>query len=155
MAEQQSTKSRGKNLVWTLLILASCLMVFLVPATFVLMAIGMAPTWIAAFIERRSLGRVQTTAALNLAGCFPFLGKAWANDSGVMDVLHMLEDVFAWAVMYGSAAGAIIFMWMGPQVAAVYLDYKAARYSSQLTKQRDMLVAEWGDALESKADDVP
>jgi hypothetical protein len=138
-------KNRGT--FWVFIVLASCFLVFLMPAMFALVLVGMVPTWIAGFVERHGMGRVQVTAALNFAGVLPFMAQLWAADGSMRDLMQLAGSVYTWAVMYGSAAAAIAYLWMGPHVAAMYLDFKAARYIHFYEKQKAALLADWGDAL--------
>lgn len=154
MANSSQSEPKTRNVGFTFLVLAGSFMVFLIPSTFVLLMIGLAPTWVAVFVERGNHARVHTTAALNFAGVMPFVQTLWAENGGIMRVFDMLGNVYVWGVMYGSAAIAVAFLWLGPQLAALYLEFQAARYHRQLVKQRDAVLAEWGDALkdETKAD---
>ena len=71
--------------------------------------------------------------------------------------MSLAGNIFVWGAMYGSAGAAVALLWMGPQVAAMYLDFKAARYTSFLERQKAILLEEWGDSLgteeEEKFDD--
>jgi hypothetical protein len=58
--------------------------------------------------------------------------------------MQLASSVFTWAVMYGSASAAIGYLWMGPHIAATYLDFKAARYTHLFEKQKALLLADWG-----------
>jgi hypothetical protein len=150
-ATTNTQKNRGtqksRSTFWIFIILASCFLVFLMPAIFALVLVGMVPTWIAGFVERHGVSRVQVTAALNFAGVLPFMGQLWAADGSLRELMQLAGSVYTWAVVYGSASMAIAYLWVGPHVAAMYLDFKAARYVHFYEKQKTALVADWGDAL--------
>lgn len=146
----QSGNSGHVGLIFALLM--GCLLVFLEPAIFILLAVGMAPSWVAVLVERHNAGRLHTTAALNFAGVLPFLAQVWSAGGGIAVVMTLLNNVFTWAVMYGAAAIGVSFLWIGPQIAALYLDFKATHYSRQLRKQREHLLAEWGSVLDDEAE---
>lgn len=147
----QAPKEKNFGLIFAVLI--GCLLAFLAPAMFVLLLVGMAPTWVAVFAERHNAGRVHTMAALNIAGVLPFLGQVWSSNGGMTTVSALLGNVYTWAVMYGSAGMGVAFLWLGPQIAALYLDFKAAHYSRQLQKQKESLIEEWGQKLEEAGDE--
>lgn len=146
-ATTQSNPQRGKGTFWIAIILISCFLVFLMPAMFALVLVGMVPTWIASFVERHGMGRVQVTAALNIAGILPFIAQLWSTDGSFRDLMQMAGSVYTWAAIYGAASAAVIYLWIGPHMAAMYLDFKAARYTHLFEKQKNLLLADWGDAL--------
>lgn len=150
-------KTKGKGTFWIFVVLVSCFLVFLMPALLALVLVGMLPTLIAGFVERHGLGRVQVTAALNLAGVLPFVVHLWGSDGSFRELMEMAGNVYTWAVMYGSAFAAILYLWVGPYVAVAYLDFKAARFIHFYEKQKSLLLDDWGDALtsESRSDNKP
>ena len=143
----EQTGSRAKSTFWVFVVLASCFLVFLMPTIFILFVVGMVPTWIAGFVERHGMGRVQVTAGLNLAGVIPFIAQLWHTNGSFDALMSLAGNIFVWGAMYGSAGAAVALLWMGPQVAAMYLDFKAARYTSFLERQKAILLEEWGDSL--------
>jgi len=149
-----SQAPKEKNFGLTFAVLIGCLLAFLAPAIFVLLLVGMAPTWVAIFAERHNAGRIHTMAALNIAGVLPFIGRLWSTNGGMTMVSELLSNVYTWAVMYGSAGLGVAFLWLGPQIAALYLDFKAAHYSHQLQKQKNYLIEEWGQKLEDTSDEA-
>lgn len=148
-------QSKAKSTFWVFVVLACCFLVFLMPTIFILVVVGMLPTWIAGFVERHGMGRVQVTAGLNLAGVLPFVGKLWQSNGSFAALTDLASNVFVWAAVYGSASAAIALLWIGPQIAAMYLDFKAARYTHYLNRERAILLEEWGDSLKGDSQDEP
>jgi len=142
-----SETGKGKGRFWIFVILTSCFLVFLMPALLILVLVGMLPTLVAGFVERHGLGRVQVTATLNLAGVLPFVTELWSSGGSFGQLMDMASSVYTWATMYGAAFSAIIYLWIGPYLAASYLDFKAARAIHYYEKQKTQLLEDWGDAL--------
>ena len=137
--------STGRTLAILLAIAAGAV---LATPTFLVLLVGMAPTWIA-LVTDQDPGRLRSHAigAMNLAGAVPFLFDLWQGANTVADALRLLGDVFVWLAMLGSAALGVGLATVGPHAAAAILGMLARRRATRLQEEQRRLVTEWGRTL--------
>lgn len=119
-----------------------------VPATFVVIAVGMLPSVVALFVDgRRGPYAFYCTASLNLAGIVPVIGMLWAEGNGFAAAMGILQDPYTWALMYSGAGFAMFLLWLVPIVMRALSDSGAWQSRRQMERARRHLVKEWGNAV--------
>lgn len=123
------------------------LVVFATPA-FVVFAIGVIPSIVAAVIDREP-GRNATIAvtATNFAGVAPYVVELLMSGATMARAMAMVNDVFVLGVMYGAAAigwGLVLGM---PKVAAVYISVSNEAKVQAMQREQRRLIEEWGEAV--------
>lgn len=142
------SSSMGNTYLLSIVALAVLgLVVFATPA-FVVFAIGVIPSIVAAIIDREP-GRNATIAvtATNFAGVAPYVIDLLMSGATMDRAMAMVNDVFVLCVMYGTATigwGLVLGM---PKVAAVYISVSNdAKVQAMLREQR-RLIEEWGEGV--------
>jgi hypothetical protein len=143
----RSGKSRmGNTYVLSILALVVLgLVVFATPA-FVVFAVGIIPSLVAAVIDREP-GRNATIAvtATNFAGVAPFVIELLMSGATTGRAIGMINDVFVLAVMYGTAAIGWALVLGMPKVAAVYISVSNDAKSQAMQREQRRLIEDWGE----------
>lgn len=127
------------------------LMMFL-PAAFILVCIGMAPTVVAMLFDgNRGARTLPCMASLNLAGLIPVFAMLADRGGSVSAAMDLLADPFVWALLYGGAGAAIFLLWSCPLVVRSWNDTVARRDQRKMEQIREKLVAEWGNQIAKDA----
>ena len=123
------------------------LVVFATPA-FVVFAIGVIPSIVAAIIDREP-GRNATIAvtATNFAGVAPFVIDLLISGATMARAMAMVNDVFVLCVMYGTAAIGWSLVLGMPRVAAVYLSVSNEAKVQAMMREQRRLIEEWGEGV--------
>lgn len=123
------------------------LVVFATPA-FVVFAVGIVPSLVAAVIDREP-GRNATIAvtATNMAGVAPFVMELLLSGGTMSSAVGMINDVFVLAVMYGTAAIGWALLLGMPKVAAVYISVSNDAKSQAMRREQRRLIEDWGQAV--------
>lgn len=135
-------------ITWTVLALGFAGAFVAMPAAALLLAAGLSPSLVAAFVDQSS-GRARTHAMTitNLAGLVPALKTLWRHGGGLEMVGVILHDVFAWLGIFGAAAGALVLLWIGPHLAVSYLSLKRRHAAGEVERAQNALRREWGPAV--------
>ena len=132
--------------VWILL---AVLVVAALP-TFMVLAVGLAPTLAAFFLERgKDKSSSRCIATMNLAGVAPVVAMLWARGHTVDAALGLLGDVYNWLFMYGAAAIAVGLLSLMRGVAAAALQAFARQRLRSLRSRQKKLIGEWGDEVDA------
>ena len=117
----------------------------------VLLAAGMVPSAVAAFVDRNPRRYLTgTVAILNLAGMVvPVLALLRAGIS-VDGALQVLSDGRNWIIMYGAAGLGWMLDTAMPSVGRVIVDHRAEREERRLTRRAEQLVADWGNEIANR-----
>lgn len=152
IAEKQASEARARAIYYY--VVAALLLAFMAFPTFVILAVGMAPTWVAILANnQRSVDRIHCIGACNLAGVMVHLMTLWAGLHSLDHAFDILGDVYAWAIMYLGAAAGVGALWLGPHFAASAHGLRITRRRRVLEQYRVRLVEEWGgDIIPSTAD---
>jgi hypothetical protein len=119
--------------------------------TVMVIAVGMAPTLVAFFIERRAGGgATHCMATMNLAGVAPVVAMLWEQGNTMDAALLLLGDVFNWLLMFGAAALAMGLLWVMERAATVSLRSAARRRLRWLLSRQEKLISEWGKEMAGK-----
>ncbi len=132
----------GGVVVW----IALALVAVLAFPTVMVVVVGMAPTLVALFIERRAGGGAShCIATMNLAGVAPVVAMLWGGGNTIDAALLLLGDVFNWLLMFGAAATAMAILWFMEQAATASFRAAAGRRLRWLISRQEKLISEWGE----------
>lgn len=117
--------------------------------TTLLLAIGLLPTVGAAAIDRsRQKSKLISVAAMNLAGCTPFLMQLWMGGNNMETTKDILFEPRTIIVIYLIAAcGYLIEIAVSGIVSQVMLQRAQMRLKS-IEKQQKELVDRWGQPVD-------
>jgi len=116
--------------------------------TFLIVILGMTPTLVGLFASQRpDRTKIQTVAAFNMSGVILFLVPLWMDGHTMDNAIHVLSNVYSWAVMYSAAAMGFAVLWLGPQIAALILNALAIGRRGKLDSIRSELIEEWGTGI--------
>lgn len=141
------TRMGNTYLLSILALIVLGLVVFATPA-FVVFAVGVIPSLVAAVIDREP-GRNATIAvtATNMAGVAPFVMELLMSGGTMSSAIGMINDVFVLAVMYGTAAIGWALVLGMPKVAAVYISVSNDAKSQAMRREQRRLIEDWGEAV--------
>ncbi len=142
-------KKPGGAGIWLTIIAGALLMLMMfLPAAFILVCIGMAPTVVAILLDgNRGARALPCIAALNFAGVIPVLAMLADRGRSVSVAMQLLLDVFVWGLMYGGAGAAVFLLWCCPMVVRSWNDTVARRDQKKMEQIREKLIAEWGKQI--------
>lgn len=125
---------------------------FVFPAIFVIVCVGMAPSMIAVFVDPdRNLRALPCTVALNLAGVIPVVALLWQQGNSLNDATELLHDVFIWALMYTGVALSMFLLWIAPVIVKAVLETVARHGRWRLERARERMLKEWGEGIAEAA----
>ncbi len=135
-------------------IFGACLgLLLVVPAIFVLVCVGMAPTFIAMCIAvGRSQRALPCMASLNFAGLLPVIDMLLEQGNTLGAAADLLKDVFLLALIFGAAGLSIFLLWATPVCVRAVLESMARHQRWRLERVQDTLIEDWGDQLRSDAE---
>ena len=152
----KTTKPRHLNLrprlsisAWMLIVISGFLGLAYAPISILVFA-GMIPTIIAFLIDQDARRSTTITVGLmNAAGVSPFVLTLWEQGSTIKVSLGLLRHGMTWLVMYGSAAGGCVILFIIPPIVHVALIQKARHRIIELEKRQILLRSAWGDEVEN------
>lgn len=146
MAPPPPRRPRGKALMYFLLI--SVTLIAVAFPTIVVIGVGMLPA-LASWITDRTDQKYGffCIGGLNFAGTFPYLMDLWSGNHNITGALNIITDVFALAVMYGSAMSGWIIYTVIPPVITSFMTVLTERRLSALRANQRRIVDEWGDEV--------
>lgn len=127
----------------------------LVPPSFIVVLVGLAPSMIYAVVERRDKEAVHCVTAFNLTGILPVLGSLWGGDHSLDGAFALLASPLSWLVMYGAVVMGLGFLAVLPKAAAFVLQARVMRETAALRRAQERLVREWGDGIKPDAGTEP
>lgn len=129
---------------WMLLVV---LVIFALP-TVVLLALGLIPSYVATFVDRRPQKYAAfCVSGFNLAGIIPYLAELWASGHNSAQLVAMLSSPFMWAVIFGCAAlGWLVHFGIPPIASSLTLMRDRRRVQALYDRQME-LREEWGDDI--------
>jgi hypothetical protein len=139
--KSKKKSSGGLQLLWIFMILAG--VVFL-PSS-MLLVIGMLPSVVAVFVDHsRKKSKALTVAAMNFAGCTPFLLDLWVNGHNFEKSFMIVTDATAITVMYAAAAIGYLIDWSMTGIVANVMYQRGQSRKKAIIKQQEDLVERWG-----------
>ncbi|MAM75196.1 hypothetical protein [uncultured Tistrella sp.] len=146
-ARGKPAKQKSMTLPLTFLAVLGTLAIFATPTALVL-AIGMAPSLVAVFMENRpGAYTAKCITACNLAGVLPVLRDLWLTGHLLSQARMMVGDPIVWLQMYGAAGVGWSLVWLAPLVAGVFADAGHDRSVAKLEARQEKLREEWGDGI--------
>ena len=125
--------------------------------TMLVLVVGMAPTLVAFFTDRRKERYAAfCVGAMNLLGVLPVALRMWTRDAHTMDsAMRNVTNVFNWFLMYGSAAICWGVYAVTPAIVAFVIRMHIDRRIAKMQGYQRELVDEWGEGVTdlAKADE--
>lgn len=143
-------KVKAKGLTWKnrLFIIALCLVALAFLPTSMLLVIGMFPSFVAILTSAGGRGaRASTVAAMNVAGCVPFVFKLWDSGNDFATSFDIVSNSKYISIMYVSAAFGYMIDWVVTGLVSSFLYQKGLGRMTAIKKRQDALVAHWGGAV--------
>lgn len=121
--------------------------------TSMLLGVGMLPTVVVFFMGNRRNGvRASTVAAMNAAGCIPFILKLWAGENNFEASMDIVTDSQSMLVIYVAAAFGYMIDWVVTGLVSSYLYQKGMGRMKAIQKKQAFLVSHWGEGITGKSD---
>ncbi len=122
-------------------------LIFSLP-TVVLLFLGLLPAMVAFIVDDDPRKyATKCVVATNFAGTWFFLLQLWTADHSLGEAMGILTDVYAWLLIYGSAAlGWLCFLWF-PSIAALFMEMTAERRIANLKLKQKKLIDAWGEGV--------
>ena len=146
--ENAGRKPRRVGAWMTVIVGALLMLMMFLPAAFILVCIGMAPTVIAALFDgHRGARALPCMAAFNLAGVMAVLAMLTDRGRSISVAMDLSLDSFVWGLMYGGAGVAVFLLWCCPLLVQSWNDTVARRDQKKMEHIREKLIAEWGKQI--------
>lgn len=139
-------RSRGK--FWMYFLLISVTLIAVAFPTIIVIGVGMLLS-IASFFTDRTDQKYGffCIAGLNFAGVFPYLMDLWSGNHNMAGAINIVTDVFALAIMFGSAMAGWIVYTVIPPVITSFMTVLTERRLSALRANQRRIIDEWGDEV--------
>lgn len=113
--------------------------------TVLLVGLGMLPTAVAYFVDRREEKfAAYCVGGFNVSGVIPFVLELWLRGATTQALSGVAKNPFAWLVMYGAAAlGWLAIYWI-PQVSMRIRRSRDRAEIARLRKRQEQILEEWG-----------
>jgi len=148
----KSSKKRGgmgAKGVFFLVILCITGVIFM--PTSILLIVGMLPSLVALFVSGTGRGsRASTVAAMNIAGCVPFVFKLWSGENDFASSIAIITDVQAVTVMYTAAAFGYMIDWLVTGLVSSFLYQKGVARMKAIKERQKVLIENWGEEVAGK-----
>lgn len=144
--EAESGKKKAKLIgPGRILSIAGLMMAIVFLPTAILIGIGMLPSLIALLIDKATKrGRALTVAAMNLAGCTPFVLQLWIKANTVEHAMAIITDPRTVVVMYSAACIGYAVDWAVSGLVASFMVQTSTARLQQIVRRRSELVERWG-----------
>lgn len=124
--------------------------------TSILLFVGMLPTVMICFVSvRRNSIRISTVAAMNLAGCIPFVLKLWQGENNFATSFNLLTEPMTIVVIYGAAVTGYVIDWVVVGVVSSVTYLAAESRLKAIDKRQADLVEEWGKEVTVQGQSAP
>ncbi len=151
MAEgKKKTKKLGAKGTLFLVVFLIVAMAFL--PTSLLLFIGMLPSLAVLIVRSKTGPRASTVAAMNLAGCVPFIFKLWAGANDFEASVDIVTNSASISVIYVCAAFGYLIDWVVTGLMSSFLYQKGLNRMKAIKKRQAVLVEQWGEEV---AGDLP
>ena len=141
---------------WSLMYTVAGALLIFAPGIAVLIAVGMAPTIVAGFVDSHPMKsyRQHAIAAFNAVGVAPYAIDLWSTGRSFQSAGMLLADVYVWFMMYAAAGVGRVLLWLGPYVAAYGLQILADERLRKVLRIRKTLIDEWGADIAGEGVDL-
>jgi len=141
----RSAQSVASKVIGGLIVVGVC--VWVLPTVLVLV-IGMAPTIVAFFTDRRKEKYAAfCVGAMNLLGVLPVALGMWTRDHSMDSAMRNVTNVFNWFLMYGAAAIGWGLYAVTPAIVAFVLRVQIERRITKMQGYQRELIDEWGEGV--------
>jgi len=139
---------RQRAKFWMYFLLISVTLIAVAFPTIIVVAVAMLPA-LASWITDRTDQKYGffCVGGLNFAGTFPYLMDLWSGNHNITGAMNIITDVFALAVMYGSAMGGWLVYTVIPPVITSFMTVLTERRLSALRANQRRIIDEWGDEV--------
>ena len=142
---------RGGRAAVPLFVAVSVALFAVATPVMVLLAIAMAPTFVAFMIDRRPAKHATiAVGSLNFAGAAPLAFEMFGSTATIEGALVVLADVFTLGIVFGAAATGWALVFCLPPMAGAYLALTSERRGNNLRRLQRKLVDEWGEDVTGK-----
>jgi hypothetical protein len=144
--KQPKPKKRGSGkLSFFFIAFAAGLSLLFIMPTFILVLVGMAPTYVAIFADNDpEKSSTAAVGAMNCAGVVPFVIDLWMKGQDMQNVMHILSQGTTWLVMLGAAGIGHLIIFAVPQATATMTLIRAESRLKILKKNLETLRETWG-----------
>ncbi len=150
-SKKNAGKARGLGAKGVVLLVASCITGVVFMPTTILLMVGMAPSMVAMFVSGTGRGaRASTIAAMNIAGCLPFIFKLWSGENNFSSSLAIVTDAQAIMVIYTAAAFGYMIDWFVTGIVSSYLYQKGMARMKAIKERQTVLINDWGEDVTGK-----
>jgi len=148
-AMPRSAQSVASKVIGGVIVVGVC--VWVLPTVLVLV-IGMVPTIVAFFTDRRREKYAAfCVGAMNLLGVLPVALGMWTRDHSMDSAMRNVTNVFNWFMMYGAAAIGWGLYSITPAIVAFFLRVQIERRISKMQGYQQELIDEWGEGVTESA----
>ena len=146
MAREKKPDKTNWKALWIFALFVG--LIWLSPATILMIVVGMPPTVVAWIIDRsHQKSATYCVAGMNFCGLFPYIMDLWTGTHSLKAAAAIVTDVFALLVIYGAAAfGWLIFVAV-PPVVGTFLTVMSQRRVAQLRTLQRKIIEEWGESV--------
>lgn len=145
----RSAQSVASKVIGGVIVVGVC--VWVLPTVLVLV-IGMVPTIVAFFTDRRREKYAAfCVGAMNLLGVLPVALGMWTRDHSMDSAMRNVTNVFNWFLMYGAAAIGWGLYSVTPAIVAFVLRLQIERRISKMQGYQQELIDEWGEGVTDSA----
>lgn len=143
--KEKKEKKKGSVLKAKVFLIATILMGVIFLPTSMLLFVGMMPTMSAyMFRMRRGGTRASTIAAMNSAGCAPFVFKLWAGGNDFETSVDLITQPQTITIMYVAAAFGYMIDFVVKHLVASYLYQRGIKRMKDIKKRQAVLIEQWG-----------
>jgi hypothetical protein len=145
---QMAPAPRRRGKFWLYFLLISVTLIAVAFPTILVVVVGMMPALASWFTDRtdQKYG-FFCIGGLNFAGTFPYLMDLWSGNHNITGAMNIITDVFALAIMYGSAMAGWIIYTVIPPVITSFMTVLTERRLSALRANQRRIIDEWGDEV--------
>ncbi len=145
----RGAQSVASKVIGGVIVVGVC--VWVLPTVLVLV-IGMVPTIVAFFTDRRREKYAAfCVGAMNLLGVLPVALGMWTRDHTMDSAMRNVTNVFNWFLMYGAAAIGWGLYSVTPAIVAFVLRLQIERRISKMQGYQRELIDEWGEGVTDSA----
>lgn len=144
-SSRRSAKKSSKIFSWWLWLALIPVGVIALP-TVLLLVVAMAPTLVAAFIDRRpEKYAAYTVGGFNLSATIPYVLKLWFAGHTMAALTKIVANPFAWLIIYGAAGLGWVAFTYTPEVVLRVTGFRDRQNVAAMVKRQEHLVEEWGN----------
>ncbi len=143
LAKQRKAKQRMVSII-----MLAAFVAIVLPATGLLVALGMLPTFVSMLTERRHREMAAlSVGSLNAVGLLPPLFDLWRTGHTVGNALDILFEPFSLLFILGaSAVGSACYHGL-PQMIEAAMTYQGQRSLRRYRGTQERILEEWGQSI--------